>query len=157
MEISFSFLYTAYQEEKKTNEIQQLPKDFYTSVGFFMKEQENKEGSKEQKQLENIKKIVFGIKNIRKQKILLYIAYDKSIPIKIPEEEENLYYRIKSIMEGEEKNENIKKVKIKLGIPEVISPSGNKIGPFNQNQVVDIINKDDIEFLVSNQIGEIIN
>ena len=109
--------------------------------------------------MKNKEKLINNIKKIRTQKILLYLAYDRRLPSPIPKKEENLYIYIKDIINSSSFNIKNNKIKINNNTPELITPEGNKIGPFKKGQYIDIQdidNKNEVDFILKNKIGELI-
>jgi hypothetical protein len=97
------------------------------------------------------------LKERRVQKLLIYLAYNKQLPSQIPEEEEMLYSRIRVLLDGTGGTEDkIKRVRILSELPELMMPNGGKVGPFKQNQVIEIANANEVEFLLNNKLGEIV-
>ncbi len=155
----FESVFDIFQEEKKKGELQTLPKDFYVKSSEYVAELERSANISDEsaKKLGNFNKLVSGLKERRKQKLLIYLAYNKPLPEKIPFEEEQLYIKLKNTMNDQGPNEQkLSKLKINSDIPEIITPNGSRLGPFNQNQIIEVDNSVDIEFLVNNNVGEII-
>jgi DNA replication initiation complex subunit (GINS family) len=155
--ISTEFLFSLLQQEKATGELQQLQHDFYSQANshlFALSKQPASEDAA--KQLENSKKLLSSLKDKRRQKILLYIAYNKPLPPSVPEEEESLYNEIFLILNKNNTQAKVSKLKITSDIPEVLTSKGNKIGPFKQGEVVEISSSNDVEFIIKNKIGEIV-
>ena len=95
-----------------------------------------------------------SLKEKRKQKLLLYVAYNKPLPQTVPEEEEMLYNEVRRILNKDDSEAKIAHVKITSDIPEVLTTKGRKIGPFRQGEIVEIANSNDAEFIIKNKIGE---
>ncbi|MFP3278733.1 MAG: hypothetical protein RXP92_00235 [Candidatus Micrarchaeota archaeon] len=155
-EITPEVIFSKLQAERKTGELLPLPADFYEQID---KEIENlkKNPNMESKQyLENFMKLVNQLKEKRMQKVLIYLAYNKQLPQPIPRFEENLFKRIKAIINEESKPSQVKRIKINLDIPEIITPEGNKIGPFSKDQIIEIDDSKEIEYILQNKIGELI-
>ena len=93
----------------------------------------------------------------RRQKILLYIAYNKPLPAAVPAEDEKLYSDLRSVLSSNDSRVKISKLKITSDIPEVLTAEGRKIGPFRQGEVVEVTDSNDIEFMIKNKIGEIVS
>ncbi|MEM0200807.1 MAG: hypothetical protein QXD23_00160 [Candidatus Micrarchaeaceae archaeon] len=154
-------LFNKIELEKKTRELLPLPVDFYKKkqINNLTEKIIENENLKEENLDKNIEKLINNIKKIRIQKILLYIAYEKRIPMPIPKEEENLYICIKDIISSPSSNIKNNKIKIINNTPELITPEGNKIGPFRKGQYIniqEIENQNEIDFILNNKIGEII-
>jgi hypothetical protein len=147
-------LFTKLNEEKKTGELLPLDLEIYKNT----ENAENKEQSENAaKQQENRAKIITALRSKRTQKILTYIAYGRHLPKPIPEEEERLYIRIKKIIEEENGGQKTTKIRITADTPELRTPEGRKLGPFDKNTLVEIENQQDLEFLIRNKIGETTN
>lgn len=147
-------LFSKLTEEKKTGELLPLPEDFYQSAASVEEEkhranEENKERYEHSRQA-----LIKTIKAKRTQKILIYLAYGKPLPKPLPKEEEKLYRNIKKILQSDTKTGSITRLRITSQIPEIITPEGNRIGPFQQNEIVETENKGEVEFILNNKIGE---
>ncbi len=153
-------LFNKLAAEKKTRELLPLPSNFYESIIIINSEEtEKKEDINEENLNKNLEKLINNIKKIRTQKILLYLAYDRRLPSPIPKKEENLYIYIKDIINSSSFNIKNNKIKINNNTPELITPEGNKIGPFKKGQYIeiqDIDNKNEVDFILKNKIGELI-
>ena len=153
-------LFNKLAAEKKTRELLPLPSNFYESIIIIDSEEiEKKEDINEENLNKNLEKLINNIKKIRTQKILLYLAYDRRLPSPIPKKEENLYIYIKDIINSSSFNIKNNKIKINNNTPELITPEGNKIGPFKKGQYIeiqDIDNKNEVDFILKNKIGELI-
>ncbi|MGC8538362.1 MAG: hypothetical protein ACP5MK_00640 [Candidatus Micrarchaeia archaeon] len=145
-------LFWLTQQERKVGEILPLPKTFYSETTEYVKKLESA-GNKTEK--ENYEKMLYNLKEKRFQKILIYLAYGKSIPSQVPDEERFLYEKVKQLID-EAKNSGPKTVRIKINadLPELTTTTGNKIGPFKQNQIIEVINSSDAEFILNNKLGE---
>ncbi len=153
MEITTEGLFNSLQNEKRTGEIVSLPKDFYKKAEEYLKE--GLQG--DDQRAANFKKLLTSLKERRVQKLLIYLAYNKQLPSQIPEEEEVLYNRIRSLLDGTgSSEEKIKRVRILSELPELMMPNGGKVGPFKQNQVIEVANANEVEFLLNNKLGEIV-
>ena len=130
-----------------------LPKDFYTKIGEKLKTY----GSTEGDEYRNIFKITNSLKERRTQKMLVYLAYNKELPKPLPSEEEDLYIQIKNILNRSSGEPKPSKVKIAKTIPQIVAPSGSKLGPYEQNEIVYIYDRSDAKFMVENKLGEIID
>ena len=149
-------LFAKLQEEKKTGELLQLQADYYTKLDKHL-EIKNDGAFEGNKDKENTIKILSSLKKRRTQKILVYLAYGKSLPSQIPVEEEDLYNQIKKILNKEHKTNPTTKIRINVQVPEIITQAGVKLGPYKQNEIIELNKEEDINFILSNKIGEIIN
>lgn len=153
MVISAEELFNVLRNEKKTGELQPLPKNFYEQAAKTATGAETKEGGQQQ----SVQKAINAIKERRTQKILIYLAYGRTPTAPMPLEEEELYNQIKKILKSESNNIKATKIKITAHIPEIITTTGNKIGPYEQNEVIELYDKEDVKFIVDNKIGETTN
>lgn len=151
--ISVNELNNILKSEQKSGEILSLPKDFYANVEEKLKSY----GSTEGDEYKNISKITNLLKERRTQKILVYIAYNKELPKPLPSEEEDLYIQIKNILNRSNGDPKPSKVRIAKTIPQIVAPSGNKLGPYEQNEIIYVYNRSDAKFMVENKLGEIID
>lgn len=159
-EIAYEFLWQAVQKEKGTNELQPLPKTFYTDVAAFLKSLEGRELSDNEAAIKkNTIRMASELFERRKQKLLIYAAYHRQLPQPSVPQEADFYARVVSF--AEENRLNIanlaptKSIMLKSlqTIPEIILPSGRKTGPFQKGQAVEVENdEEDIKYLVNNTI-----
>lgn len=157
-ELTYDIVWQVYQKEKQTNKLFPLQKDFYSEVEkLAVNKSMNNNGNNIP--LVNIHHLIKKIKEKRKQKILLYVAYDKQIDHPIPTEEYNLYNKITKIFTETgtiKPDEHLnQKLNILQDIPEIFLPSGNKIGPLKKSEKIQINNKADEEFLITNMLCEV--
>ncbi|MEM3839084.1 MAG: hypothetical protein QXF01_00690, partial [Candidatus Micrarchaeaceae archaeon] len=124
-EIQTEFLFLKLSEEKKTGELLPLPKDFYRQAEEVISK--HAEGSTHA-EIQNKQTALNSLRAKRIQKILVYIAYGKPMPNPLPEEEEDLYRQILSVINKEAATPKTTKIKILINIPEVITTQGNTIG-----------------------------
>jgi hypothetical protein len=158
LQITTELLFSRLNEEKGKGELVPLPREFYAVAAEFVKTLETgTERDPGQKQAENTRRLIENLKEKRRQKLLIYLAYEKPLPHPIPEEEEALYNEIRKILNANDGKTTIVSVKILSDIPEVFTSEGRKIGPYKQGDVVEVPNGSDIEFMVKNKIGEPIN
>ena len=155
--VSADFLFSALQQEKATGELQQLQHDFYTQVERYLKTLPEQQGGEDRaRQVDNTKRILASLIEKRRQKILLYIAYNKPLPSVVPAEDEKFYDDLRSVLERNDSQTKISKLKINSDIPEVLTAEGRKIGPFRQGEIVEVSDSNDIEFIIKNRIGEMV-
>ncbi len=155
--MSIEFLFSKLQQEKATGELQTLQKDFYEQVDKLMFNLDNGTVSADgSKQRANTEKMLISLKEKRRQKILLYLAYNKPFPSSMPAEEETLCNEVKQIMNKDPTQIKMSRLKITSTVPEVLTTKGRKIGPFKQGEIVEIADIADAEFIIKNKIGEII-
>ena len=131
-------IFAILEKERKTGELLQLDKDFYKNKTGGEKEQDLY-GSDKLK--ENRKRLMEALKARRLQKILTYIAYGRTLPSPIPEEEERHGHKAEQI-------------KIISDMPELVTPDGKKIGPFEKGRIINVESDKDMKFLIENKIGE---
>ncbi len=150
-EITVSNLSSVLKNEQKTGEISSLTPDFYMNIRSKIKNIEV--NSDEYK---NLSKLMNAIKEKRIQKLLVYIAYNKDVPKPLPAEEEDLYIQIKKILTDNSPEQKHVRIKITHSIPQIVTSTGSKIGPFEQNEIIRTDNISDVKYLVENKIGELI-
>lgn len=157
-EITYELLWQVCQKEKQTNELQNLPRSFYTDVLSFLKNIDKKDSTEDETDMaKNTRKLLTELYERRKQKILIYVAYKKQIPQPPIREELTFYDKLISIVRGTQlesskTEKNVSTLKSAQSIPEILLPSGNKIGPLEKDQLVEIRNEEDIKFLLNNTI-----
>ncbi len=160
MDISINLLFNILSEENKTGEVLDLANDFYPSAySELSKLEENTDAAQQAK---NFKKLLDTIKTKRFQKILLYVAYNKQIEVHVPKEEQTLYKEALTLIGKHSQqinsNEQIQKTKMKItsDLPELLVPNKGKIGPFKQDQVVELADIKEVEFLSNNKLATIL-
>ncbi len=150
-EISAEQIFTKLLQEKKTGELTPLEADYYSDAEKHLKKLKAESDSEH---FENFKKMLISLKQRRRQKLLMYIAYSKPLPAPVPEDEETLYNEIQQLVSKSIPQAKISRIKIKNAIPEVLTAKGKKIGPYKQGDIVELMDDDDAEFLIKNKIGE---
>ncbi|MDE1810534.1 MAG: hypothetical protein KGH66_00625 [Candidatus Micrarchaeota archaeon] len=154
--ISYDYLWQTLENEKRTNQLTQIPRSFYADTITFINSID--QNTKESNLRNNAVRLITELFEIRKQKILVYIAYNKHVPQQIAANEQEFYARVSEIARGNriELNQpngpSSKKVKSVIDIPEILLPSGNKAGPFKRDQVIEMQDENDVKFLVDNSI-----
>jgi DNA replication initiation complex subunit (GINS family) len=156
-DITYDTLWQLTQKEKQSNELQQLPKTFYDDINIFIKSLED--GEEEQINVKkNTIKLINELFERRKQKILIYVAYKKQIPQPAIQKEQSLYTELHNVLDktnfdfGEAKP-NKQEFRSLQTIPEIILPSGKKVGPFEKDQIVELnADEEDIKFLLTNTL-----
>ena len=153
IDINVNGLSNLLRAEQKSGEITPLPKEFYLKINEKLKTYSTTESD----EYKNLFKLYNTIKDRRTQKILVYLAYNKELPRPLPAEDEDLYIQIKNIINksgGESKPSKLKAAKT---IPQIIAPSGNKLGPYEQNEIIYMYDRADAKFMVENKLGETID
>ena len=103
LKMTTEMLFLKLNEEKNRGELLPLQKEFYFAAAEFIRELESETGGQpNQKQAENTRKLVENLKDKRRQKLLIYLAYEKPLPQPVPEEEEGLYNEIRKILNRNE-------------------------------------------------------
>ncbi len=145
-------IYNCLSEEKRTGELISLPENFYKEASKY--ETDDKE---EDKLLikENHNKLLNTLKEKRIQKILIYLAYGRTLPSPIPEEETLLYNRLKSVLNQEKSVQKAPNIRILTEIPALMTPEGTNVGPFRKGEIVEIERESDRIFILRNKIGEL--
>ncbi len=91
----------------------------------------------------------------RKQKILIYLAYNQVLPQPAPSVELQLYNKLSDIIKKETLEafaDTAHELLVLQGIPKVVLPSGKEIGPLEKEQVIHIGDESDENFLLNNSI-----
>lgn len=136
-----------YKKEKNTSKLLPMQKDFYKEAEELIKT------SKNEVEKTNITNTLGFLKEKRVQKILMYLAYDKQIGNEVANEENEIYSKIRAVLK-KGKIQNSTKIKINMDVPEIITNTGTKLGPYNKNEIIDINSNDDVMFIIENNIGE---
>lgn len=148
-------LFSTLQREKSTGELIALQQDFYQMAERFIRTLEDKAHTNDEKEVvENSKAMLAALVERRKQKVLLYIAYNKQLPAAIPTEEESLYNEITNVINQNMQQPKPAKFRILADIPEVLTKQGKRIGPYKQGEVIELFDSSDAEFVAENKIGE---
>ncbi len=165
-ETTYDTLWSVLQKEKQTNELQLLPKNFYVDVQASIKTFDRKDiTEEEQSTKKNTERLLYELSERRKQKILIYVAFRKTMPQPAMQEELEFYSKIveftkqstlpasgdASIGANAKPHQALKSVQ---SMPEIILPSGRKVGPFEKGAIVDVASEEDINFLIANTICE---
>ncbi len=157
-DITYDLLWQLVQKEKQTNELQLLPKTFYTDGIKLLESLDRKDMTEDETNIKkNTTKLLLEIYEKRKQKLLIYVAYKKHLPQPAIQSEQELYEKLIDLVSKEKINLSTSKSGQSLvslqKIPEIILPSGKRIGPFEKDQVIDIkTDEEDTKFLISNSI-----
>ena len=153
IDISVNGLNNLLKTEQKSGEIAPLPKEFYLKINEKLKTY----GSADSDEYKNLTKLYNSIKDRRTQKILVYLAYNKELPRPLPAEDEDLYIQIKNIINKSGGESKPSKLKVSKTIPQIVAPSGNKLGPYEQNEIIYVYDRADAKFMVENKLGETID
>ena len=159
-DLTYEMLWQITQRERQTNELQPLPKSFYDDVSEFIKSYSNRELTEEEA---NVKKNALRLANElyerRKQKILIYVAYKRTMPQPAIPRELEFYNRLLEMSDqnrvdtDKSQGAKVQTLRSLQAIPQIILPSGRKAGPFEKGQLVEIPNdEEDIKFLINNTI-----
>ncbi len=156
----YEILWQVTQKEKQTNELQLLPKTFYNDVDDFIRSFDNKELSEEDIGLKkNTMRLLNDLHERRKQKILIYVAYKKQMPQPAILSEQDFYKKLSQVASENKidfaatQKPNTFLLKSLQSIPEIILPSGRKVGPLEKGQIIELGgNGEDADFLINNTI-----
>ncbi|MGH2510317.1 MAG: hypothetical protein ACRDHZ_23325 [Ktedonobacteraceae bacterium] len=161
--LSYDYLWQACQKEKQTNQLLLVPKTFYDDIAEYINSLPAPGPNEADSCMKaNSIKLLNEIFERRKQKIMLYVAYNKQLPQPISNLELEFYNRLTEVARATRlEHQSMRKssgaaLRSLKDIPEIILPSGNKIGPLKKDQVLEM-RKDsdpDIEFLTKNMICE---
>ncbi len=159
-DIKFDVLWQTWQKERKSSMLQQVDRNFYHDAMEFY---DNVKKSEDQDLKTNLIKILTNIIELRKQKLLAYVAYNKPIQQTLPKEELDFYKAVATYSKTFQENlfsghgleipqKQNTELKVKQEVPEIILPSGNKIGPLMKNNTIYVDDEADAEFLLNNGI-----
>ncbi len=155
-ELSYDMLWQTYQKEKRSNELQLIPKTFYEEAAALIGALRSNidEGAT---QKENAARLLEGIFEKRKQKIMMYAAYGRKLPEPMPQQEAALYDGAVKMMKEStlDKTRNgpaTNQLRAIQAIPEIILPSGKKLGPLEKDQTLEVKDREDCMFLMNNNI-----
>lgn len=156
---TYELLWQITQKEKQTNELQLLPKTFYNDINEFVGTFDGKELTEEDASTKkNTLRLLNELYERRKQKILIYVAYKKQMPQPAAQPEIDFYNNIAEVanrnkLHAESHSKGGTSLKSLQAIPEIILPSGKKVGPFEKGQIIELNGDgEDIKFLISNSI-----
>jgi len=155
-DISYDVLWQTYQKERQSNELQLVPKNFYDSFKEFINSHAT--GAEDEKsQKENAAKLLTGIFEKRRQKMLIYAAYGRQLPSPAPQQDVEFYEQAIKLLKSNALDYSKEKPKAQTlrsmqSIPQIILPSGRKIGPLDKEQLIEIEDKEDTTFLINNGI-----
>ncbi len=156
--VTYDVIWQVLRREKQTNELLAIPKSFYADVSAFI-DSIDKNHNEENDQLRaNTVKLVTEMYEKRKQKILIYTALGRALPSSLPAEETSFYNdvmeRFKSSQFTYTRHGDANKTTLEslLDMPEILLPSGSRVGPLVKNQYLTVDNEDDAAFLVSNAL-----
>jgi DNA replication initiation complex subunit (GINS family) len=154
-DISYDYIWNLYQKEKQTNQLLQLSKAFYPDIMEYL----SKATLSDQQKL-NMEKILVNLFEKRKQKIFLYLAYNKPLPTQLDSTEQEFYTNIletinKYKIDPTKKIKSNKLLRSLTDIPEIVLPSGRKLGPLKKDEILDMQDSSaDVTYLISNAICE---
>ena len=154
-DISYDYIWNLFQKEKQTNQLLQLGKTFYSEIIEYIGK-----SSMTEPQRANMEKILVGLFERRKQKIFMYLAHNKPLPQPIDGFETEFYGQLLSLsgnykMDPNQKIKSNKLLRSITDIPEIILPSGKKLGPLKKNEILDMQDSPaDVTYLISNAICE---
>lgn len=154
--ISYDYIWQAYQKEKQTNQLLLVSKTFYDDAVEFINRQKTADTTLK----ENATRLLTEFFEKRKQKILIYIAYNRQLPQPISNNELEFYNRVLNTVKSEQVDlvqhgkQNVHVLKSIKDIPEIMLPSGSKIGPLKKDQIVEKLSEQDSNYLLENTICE---
>ena len=119
--LTASQIFEVLEKEKATGNLLPLDQDFYRKAEDYISILKN---SGNEKEVSNIEKLVKQLRHKRQQKLLIYLAYEKPLPKPMPAEEETLYNEILKILNKNDEQIKVTRIKILADLPEVITPEG---------------------------------
>ncbi|MEM3227901.1 MAG: hypothetical protein QXK65_03070 [Candidatus Micrarchaeaceae archaeon] len=156
-DLRYESLWQAAYKEKKSNELQILPKTFYRDMWDYIK---SLKGTSEDPEItSNASKLLEELFERRKQKILIYVAYNKLLPQPVIDSEQKFYESILEKYKSEKLEQTVaasklieERLNVIKDIPEILLPSGKKIGPLKKGESIFAENEEDKEFLKTAEI-----
>ena len=138
-DISYDYIWNLFQKEKQTNQLLQLSKTFYTDILEYL-QRFNPHRAPEGQHGED----TVNLFEKRKQKLFLYMAYNKPPPTQLDNSEAEFYNDLLKITEKyridpTKKIKSNKLLRSITDIPEIILPSGKKLGPLKKNEILDML------------------
>lgn len=155
--MTYDYLWQLSQKEKQTNQLLLIPKTFYEDIVAFIGGLDESNDKSVQIKA-NATKLLKELFELRKQKILMYVAHDKELPQPICAVESKFHTSIVQTMKSSQISVDDAKggqaaLKSLVDLPEIMLPSGNKLGPLKKDQILDIkASEEDLNFLISNSI-----
>lgn len=152
-EDTYNEVWQVWQKEKQSTKLQQVPKSFYSDI-FKHIDDLPTESEAGRTSKENLKRLLNNIYERRKQKLLIYLAYNQTPPQPLPPEEERLYSRLGSIVSSErlDRGEDKPKLVALQNVPKIVLPSGREVGPLEKDAAVSVEDEHDRNFLLNNSI-----
>lgn len=155
-DITYEFIWKVWQQEKKSGELQPLPKTFYKNCEDFLAKPTENLPNQTATNPQNAEKLLAEIIAKRKQKMLINAAYNRQeLKTNIPEEI-SFYNSIREIMAENNflttKKANKTKLMALADIPQIILPSGSTIGPLKKGQTLKLDSQPDAKYLIDNAI-----
>ncbi|MEM4254824.1 MAG: hypothetical protein QXR53_00645 [Candidatus Norongarragalinales archaeon] len=146
--VNYDFLRSVLSSERSQSGLEQVKEDFFLQCAGFLKVQEDglrENFSIEQaKVLENSRKIVAEVKDIRLRKILFKAFKDLEAGTVnssgLSSEEKEFYRSVLSLLSSYKQDKRIEGVKVKVlvDLPEMQSPEGGSFGPFSVGQIASL-------------------
>jgi DNA replication initiation complex subunit (GINS family) len=157
-QLTYEMIWQVWQKEKNSGELQPIPKTFYTDCQKFVSETKPADGFETTDTKQNTERLVKEIIAKRKQKILIALAYNKqTIQTEIPQEI-SFYNSVKETINKHEFRPETQQQKKELiaisDIPQIILPSGARLGPFKKGQTINTESQKDTDYLIENTICE---
>jgi DNA replication initiation complex subunit (GINS family) len=155
--ISYDYLWQLCQKEKQTNQLLLIPKTFYEDMSVFIASLDPSNEKSMQIKSNAIKMLGEFFEN-RKQKILFYVAHNRTLPQPLCAIEVEFYDSVVKVMKSSRLElGNVKSsrtaLKSLVDIPEIMLPSGGKLGPLKKDQLIESAFSDaDMNFLLANAV-----
>ena len=155
--ITYDYIWNLCQKEKQTNQLLQLSRTFYSDTLDYIEKFPAGDP-----QRANIEKILAGLFEKRKQKLFLYLAYNKQPPSQLDGSETKFYNQLLELTNSYKidplKIKSNKLLRSIIDIPEIILPSGRKLGPLKKDEVLEMQDSAaDTTYLITNAICEAYN
>ena len=157
-DFTYESLWQAVYKEKKTNELQILSRTFYQDVKKYIGTLKGTNAGEADETKLNAIRLLEELFGKRKQKILIYVAHNKTLPEPTVPLELSFYEKVRkeygeATVDGfEEAMPHKEELYVNKDFPEIILPSGTRIGPYKKGDRLELENEEDTNFLKSTEI-----
>ncbi|MCL5433368.1 MAG: hypothetical protein M1538_00090 [Candidatus Marsarchaeota archaeon] len=164
MAFTYEELWQIVQNEKQSNNLQPLNKNIYNEIKNFLNKFKTEEKTEENEILiKNTLKLLDDLYEKRKQKIIIYLAYKKSLPQPPIEIEQEFYNKLNKITSENKiinilsNNKNLTLKTIKDITIEIRLPSGKVFGPVSKDTVINNeTDEEDVRYLITSSICQLL-
>jgi DNA replication initiation complex subunit (GINS family) len=172
LKLDYQELCDIYREEKSSNSLQPLAKDFETSLALLFSQIQITDGKG--RIYENAKHTALALNRLRKQKIMMrsLVSLSSSEMSALTQREDEYYNKLKEINQRQQKElestifslqtpaepqkkdiKSIKKIKILKDVPAYRGADSKDYGPYSQGQIVEIALRE-AEWMIKSQLAK---